>query len=210
MTLSLPAVCVPDVDECEYDLHDCQPSQQCINTPGGFHCQCPDGYRKIGTECVGECPGPGGGRKRAHFPPTDDRAFQPLEMTLSPPFPPACVERPATPLELGLRTRGPRGPPAPMTVPIRSVTRLPPPKKKLRLSSPPTDIDECRYRYCQHRCVNSPGSFSCQCEAGFRLASNNRSCVGEGLLPAPSLAVPGWVSARGGGAAPIREPLSRP
>ncbi|XP_044304676.1 EGF-containing fibulin-like extracellular matrix protein 2 isoform X1 [Varanus komodoensis] len=80
-----------DTDECEYDLHDCQPSQQCINTPGGFHCQCPDGYRKIGTECV--------------------------------------------------------------------------------------DIDECRYRYCQHRCVNSPGSFSCQCEPGFQLASNNRSCV---------------------------------
>lgn len=54
-----PELCVflslPDVDECEYDEHDCQPSQQCINTPGGFHCQCPDGYRKIGTECVGEC-----------------------------------------------------------------------------------------------------------------------------------------------------------
>ncbi|XP_058016320.1 EGF-containing fibulin-like extracellular matrix protein 2 isoform X2 [Ahaetulla prasina] len=80
-----------DVDECEYDLHDCQPSQQCINTIGSFHCQCPEGYRKIGTECV--------------------------------------------------------------------------------------DIDECRYRYCQHRCVNSPGSFTCQCESGFQLASNNRSCV---------------------------------
>ncbi|KAL8184088.1 UNVERIFIED_CONTAM: EGF-containing fibulin-like extracellular matrix protein 2 [Gekko kuhli] len=86
---------VPNTDECEYDLHDCQPSQQCINTPGGFHCQCPDGYRKIGTECV--------------------------------------------------------------------------------------DIDECRYRYCQHRCVNSPGSFSCQCEPGFQLASNNRSCVGVSM-----------------------------
>ncbi|XP_013916019.1 PREDICTED: fibrillin-1-like [Thamnophis sirtalis] len=40
------------MDECEYDLHDCQPSQQCINTIGSFHCQCPEGYRKIGTECV--------------------------------------------------------------------------------------------------------------------------------------------------------------
>ncbi|XP_044879821.1 EGF-containing fibulin-like extracellular matrix protein 2 [Mauremys mutica] len=80
-----------DVDECEYELHDCQPSQECINTAGAFHCKCPDGYRKIGSECV--------------------------------------------------------------------------------------DIDECRYRYCQHRCVNSPGSFSCQCEPGFQLASNNRSCV---------------------------------
>ena len=45
-----------------------------------------------------------------------------------------------------------------------------------------SDIDECRYRYCQHRCVNVPGSFSCQCEPGFQLAGNNRSCIGERLL----------------------------
>lgn len=43
-----------DVDECERDDHDCQPSQQCINTLGAFTCQCPDGYRKVGTECIGE------------------------------------------------------------------------------------------------------------------------------------------------------------
>lgn len=39
------------------------------------------------------------------------------------------------------------------------------------------DIDEGRSRYCQHRCVNVPGSFSCECEPGFQLAGNNRSCV---------------------------------
>uniref|UniRef100_A0AAZ3P1A5 EGF-like domain-containing protein n=1 Tax=Oncorhynchus tshawytscha TaxID=74940 RepID=A0AAZ3P1A5_ONCTS len=46
-----------DVNECERDEHDCQPSQQCINTPGAFTCQCPEGYRKVGTECidVNEC-----------------------------------------------------------------------------------------------------------------------------------------------------------
>lgn len=80
-----------DVDECALEIDDCLPSQDCVNIPGGFHCKCPEGYRKIGNECV--------------------------------------------------------------------------------------DIDECRYRYCQHRCVNSPGSFTCQCEPGFQLASNNRSCV---------------------------------
>ncbi|CAF88429.1 unnamed protein product, partial [Tetraodon nigroviridis] len=42
-----------DVDECERDEHDCQPSQECINTLGAFTCQCPDGYRKVGTECIG-------------------------------------------------------------------------------------------------------------------------------------------------------------
>ncbi|XP_059574454.1 EGF-containing fibulin-like extracellular matrix protein 2 isoform X3 [Alligator mississippiensis] len=80
-----------DVDECALELHDCQPSQDCLNAPGAFRCACPSGYRKVGAECV--------------------------------------------------------------------------------------DIDECRFRYCQHRCVNSPGSFACQCEPGFQLASNNRSCV---------------------------------
>ena len=43
-----------DVDECELDLHDCQPSQQCVNMVGTFSCQCPDGYSKIGVECVGK------------------------------------------------------------------------------------------------------------------------------------------------------------
>nr|XP_020823853.1 EGF-containing fibulin-like extracellular matrix protein 2 isoform X3 [Phascolarctos cinereus] len=80
-----------DIDECDLDLHDCRPSQECHNLPGSFHCSCPDGYRKVGSECV--------------------------------------------------------------------------------------DIDECRYRYCQHRCVNVPGSFTCQCEPGFQLGPNNRSCV---------------------------------
>ncbi|XP_066210322.1 EGF-containing fibulin-like extracellular matrix protein 2 isoform X2 [Saccopteryx leptura] len=80
-----------DVDECAQALHDCRPSQQCHNLPGSYQCACPDGYRKIGPECV--------------------------------------------------------------------------------------DIDECRYRYCQHRCVNLPGSFRCQCEPGFQLGPNNRSCV---------------------------------
>uniref|UniRef100_A0ABI7ZME8 EGF-like domain-containing protein n=1 Tax=Felis catus TaxID=9685 RepID=A0ABI7ZME8_FELCA len=80
-----------DVDECAQALHDCRPSQECHNLPGSYQCTCPDGYRKIGPECV--------------------------------------------------------------------------------------DIDECRYRYCQHRCVNLPGSFRCQCEPGFQLGPNNRSCV---------------------------------
>ncbi|ERE77870.1 EGF-containing fibulin-like extracellular matrix protein 2 precursor [Cricetulus griseus] len=80
-----------DVDECAQALHDCRPSQDCHNLPGSYQCTCPDGYRKVGPECV--------------------------------------------------------------------------------------DIDECRYRYCQHRCVNLPGSFRCQCEPGFQLGPNNRSCV---------------------------------
>ncbi|NXB78457.1 FBLN3 protein, partial [Donacobius atricapilla] len=40
------------------------------------------------------------------------------------------------------------------------------------------DIDECTLPpYCHHRCVNTPGSYYCQCNAGFQLASNNHTCV---------------------------------
>ncbi|KAJ7422938.1 EGF-containing fibulin-like extracellular matrix protein 1 [Willisornis vidua] len=40
------------------------------------------------------------------------------------------------------------------------------------------DVDECTLPpYCHHRCVNTPGSYYCQCNAGFQLAANNHTCV---------------------------------
>ncbi|KAF4016317.1 hypothetical protein G4228_008153 [Cervus hanglu yarkandensis] len=40
------------------------------------------------------------------------------------------------------------------------------------------DIDECAIPpYCHQRCVNTPGSFYCQCSPGFQLAANNYTCV---------------------------------
>lgn len=47
-------MCLADVDECAQALHDCRPSQECHNLPGSYQCTCPDGYRKIGPECVGK------------------------------------------------------------------------------------------------------------------------------------------------------------
>lgn len=42
------------------------------------------------------------------------------------------------------------------------------------------DIDECTIPpYCHQRCVNTPGSFYCQCSPGFQLAANNYTCVGK-------------------------------
>ncbi|XP_078413055.1 EGF-containing fibulin-like extracellular matrix protein 1 isoform X3 [Cetorhinus maximus] len=39
------------------------------------------------------------------------------------------------------------------------------------------DIDECNVAtYCHHGCVNTPGSYYCQCNTGFQLASNNHTC----------------------------------
>ena len=42
-----------DVDECEAGLHECQ--QQCVNTAGGFKCECNPGYElnDDGSTCSG-------------------------------------------------------------------------------------------------------------------------------------------------------------
>ena len=44
----------------------------------------------------------------------------------------------------------------------------------------PTDRDECLIsHYCMHRCVNTVGSYYCECDIGYKLSNNNHSCVGE-------------------------------
>lgn len=41
-----------------------------------------------------------------------------------------------------------------------------------------TDVDECasQRHHCPHACVNTPGSYECRCEDGFRV--EGRVCVG--------------------------------
>ena len=43
------------------------------------------------------------------------------------------------------------------------------------------DVNECSTSNggCQHTCVNTAGSYQCQCRSGYTLSSNRRSCVGE-------------------------------
>ena len=43
------------------------------------------------------------------------------------------------------------------------------------------DTNECSSlstNACQHNCVNTPGSYTCQCRTGFRLNANGRNCTG--------------------------------
>lgn len=49
----------------------------------------------------------------------------------------------------------------------------------------PLDVDECGYTefLCQHRCVNTPGSFSCVCPPGYYVFEDERSCEGSDKLP---------------------------
>ena len=44
-----------------------------------------------------------------------------------------------------------------------------------------SDVNECLNQagMCQHgRCINTVGSFTCQCQAGFILASDGLNCIG--------------------------------
>ena len=41
------------------------------------------------------------------------------------------------------------------------------------------DIDECINRPCRNgRCINSEGSFKCECQPGFTLGADGKTCLG--------------------------------
>ncbi|XP_042316517.1 fibulin-5 [Sceloporus undulatus] len=46
-----------DVDECASESHQCNPTQICINTEGGYTCSCTDGYWLLEGQCldIDEC-----------------------------------------------------------------------------------------------------------------------------------------------------------
>ena len=43
------------------------------------------------------------------------------------------------------------------------------------------DVNECSARghSCAHICVNNPGSYTCDCNHGYTLDRDARSCIGE-------------------------------
>ena len=43
-----------------------------------------------------------------------------------------------------------------------------------------SDINECAMNNpCNHQCHNEPGSFSCSCRVGYRLAADGTTCDGK-------------------------------
>lgn len=41
------------------------------------------------------------------------------------------------------------------------------------------DIDECQSNPCKQKCVNVPASFFCDCDNGYKLNDDGRSCGGK-------------------------------
>ncbi|GAA6105647.1 EGF-containing fibulin-like extracellular matrix protein 2 [Tachysurus ichikawai] len=153
-----------DIDECELDLHDCQPSQHCINTLGTYTCQCTDGYRKIGQECVDidECMNRYCQHRCVNYPGSFscqcDPGFQLAENNRS------CVD--VNECEMGA--------PCQQRCYNTYGTFLCRCEQGYDLNSDGftcNDIDECSYSsyLCQFQCVNEPGRFSCVCPQGYQL-----------------------------------------
>ena len=46
---------LPDVDECNSTNDICSNSRTCINNPGSYSCDCPNGYTWDGVVCDGRC-----------------------------------------------------------------------------------------------------------------------------------------------------------
>ena len=42
-----------DIDECDENLHDCDPDADCFNEPGSYYCSCKTGYSGDGYSCIG-------------------------------------------------------------------------------------------------------------------------------------------------------------
>ncbi|XP_060791129.1 EGF-containing fibulin-like extracellular matrix protein 2 [Neoarius graeffei] len=156
-----------DIDECELDMHDCQPSQQCINTLGTYTCQCPDGYRKIGQECVDidECMYRYCQHRCVNYPGSFSCQCEPgfqlagnnrscvdvNECEMGAPCQQRCYNTYGT--FLCRCEQGYDLDPDGFTC---------------------NDIDECSYSsyLCQFQCVNEPGRFSCVCPQGYQLLSS--------------------------------------
>ncbi|XP_018583374.1 fibulin-5 isoform X1 [Scleropages formosus] len=168
-TLGEGGVCV-DIDECETNSHQCNPTQVCINTAGGYTCSCTEGYWLVGGQCqdIDECrygycqqlcanvPGSYSCSCNLGFTlNSDGRTCQDVDECENTPCAHGCFNTYGS----FMCNCG----------------------EGFELAADGTscnDLDECGFAefLCQHSCVNNPGSYSCVCPPGYLVFDDGRSC----------------------------------
>uniref|UniRef100_A0A8B9H8L7 Fibulin 5 n=1 Tax=Astyanax mexicanus TaxID=7994 RepID=A0A8B9H8L7_ASTMX len=159
-----------DIDECEAESHQCNPTQVCINTAGGYTCSCTEGYWLVGGQCqdIDECRYGYCQQLCANLPGsyscscnpgfnlnTDSRTCQDIDECETQPCTHGC-----------LNTYG---------------SFLCNCDEGFELAADGTtcnDLDECSFSdfLCQHTCLNTPGSYSCVCPPGYYVFEDGRTC----------------------------------
>lgn len=150
-----------DEDECQRLPSPCIGNAQCLNMPGSFTCDCPDGYRirPDGRRCEGYQLG---WLQNIHN--LSSLTFDFVYHLFS---------------SLGLRNA------VWNTLYLASGNG----KSIWHYCGVGTDVNECSERsdICLHgECRNLQGSFSCICRPGYHLSPDRTMCIGELIIPWPS------------------------
>lgn len=159
-----------DIDECEAESHQCNPTQVCINTAGGYTCSCSEGYWLVVGQCqdIDEC--------RYGY-------CQQLCANVAGSY--SCSCNPGFLLNPDSRTCSDvdecEDEPCSHGCFNTYGSYMCNCDEGFELAADGTsciDLDECGFSefLCQYRCVNTPGSFSCICPPGYYLYEDGRSC----------------------------------
>ncbi|XP_069049466.1 fibulin-5 [Lepisosteus oculatus] len=169
-TLGEDGQCV-DIDECETSTHQCNPTQVCINTAGGYTCSCTEGYWLVNGQCVDidEC-----------------RYGYCQQLCANVPGSYSCSCNPGFILNPDSRTcqdidECDREHPCGHNCFNTYGSFLCSCDPGFELAADGTtcnDLNECGFSefLCQHSCKNTPGSFYCECPPGYLIYEDNRSC----------------------------------
>ncbi|XP_071476683.1 uncharacterized protein [Diadema antillarum] len=158
-----------DVDECALNLFDCDINARCVNEPGSYSCECNIGFYGDGRTCV---------------------AINPTSCADQPCFPGvACTDLDRAEVLAAVDLDNP-----PLFISLYQCGECPPGYTGDGIDC--EDVDECALNLfdcdINARCVNEPGSYSCECNIGFYgdgrtcVAINPTSCADQPCFPGVS------------------------
>ncbi|OPJ58973.1 thrombomodulin [Patagioenas fasciata monilis] len=151
-----------DIDDCAVSPQLCE--QVCVNTEGGFECQCFRGYKMLDGHCrpISHCYQAPCDQKCEEVPDGYRCGCSPGYI-VDPREPSHCVlhcNRSQCPAQCDPHSLSCECPEGFVLDDAES--------EKICV-----DINECDMNYCQHDCVNHPGGYECRCHAGYQLLNQN-------------------------------------